>query len=64
MSSNFKLILPTGTTKRLKSLWSKLTLNRDTLFNLVLGMLGWVYVFYIYWEGEGLGAKLPTYAGF
>jgi hypothetical protein len=64
MSPDFKLNLPTGTANRLKSFWSRLTLNRDTLLNLVLGMLGWVYVFYIYWEGEGLGAKLPTYAGF
>ena len=32
--------------------------------NTVLGILGWGYVFVLYWNGQGLGSKLPAYAAF
>ena len=32
--------------------------------NAVLGLVGWGYVFVLYWHGQGLGSKLPAYAAF
>jgi len=53
-----------STMANLTSLWKALEKDSARRLELALGLIGWAYILYTYWDGEGLGAKLPTYAGF
>jgi len=47
-----------------QSFWRRLAADAGRRLEITLGLLGWIYIVYTYWQGAGLGASLPTYAGF